>query len=321
MTPSALEGLNIVQPEEPSSSSYLNDQQDLLAAPQFPDLAAQLDLWTNLTFESDEPLVKRSACEPSSPTLSDEDKDDELEREGTAALDGHTNIINPTERAQHPQHASFDVNSILAGFGIDPFLVPPVNEPQPSQAASLAQLLAAYPFAPPPFFGQLSNQILTPPQPESASSSAAKSSSTAPPPAKRSRTRKSSAAASAATSSISISTPARDESPQVASPEESTSNGTSLNGHEDKRRRNTAASARFRAKKKEREAALEKRSKELESRVGELERECEALRRENGWLKGLVVGVTGAQVSAPSEKKRKRDEKEVQPVGPDAVVV
>ncbi|KAI0339951.1 hypothetical protein BDW22DRAFT_1296185, partial [Trametopsis cervina] len=58
---------------------------------------------------------------------------------------------------------------------------------------------------------------------------------------------------------------------------------------EDKRRRNTAASARFRLKKKEREAALEKKAKELETRVGELEKECEALRRENGWLKGLVV--------------------------------
>ena len=63
---------------------------------------------------------------------------------------------------------------------------------------------------------------------------------------------------------------------------------------EDKRRRNTAASARFRLKKKEREAALERKAKELEVRVGELEKECEALRRENGWLKGLVVGVTGA---------------------------
>ncbi|EIN11541.1 hypothetical protein PUNSTDRAFT_15694, partial [Punctularia strigosozonata HHB-11173 SS5] len=58
---------------------------------------------------------------------------------------------------------------------------------------------------------------------------------------------------------------------------------------EDKRRRNTAASARFRAKKKEREQALEKRAKDMEQRVSELERECEALRRENGWLKGLVV--------------------------------
>jgi hypothetical protein len=69
---------------------------------------------------------------------------------------------------------------------------------------------------------------------------------------------------------------------------------TPLNAAEDKRRRNTAASARFRAKKKEREQALEKRAKELEGRLGELERECEALRRENGWLKGLVVGVTQA---------------------------
>ncbi|KAF9227920.1 hypothetical protein BS17DRAFT_640171, partial [Gyrodon lividus] len=58
---------------------------------------------------------------------------------------------------------------------------------------------------------------------------------------------------------------------------------------EDKRRRNTAASARFRLKKKEREAALESRAKELEERVVELERECQGLRRENGWLKGLVV--------------------------------
>lgn len=41
---------------------------------------------------------------------------------------------------------------------------------------------------------------------------------------------------------------------------------------------------------------MEKRAKDLEGRVGELERECEALRRENGWLKGLVVGVTGGSV-------------------------
>ena len=69
---------------------------------------------------------------------------------------------------------------------------------------------------------------------------------------------------------------------------------TPVSATEDKRRRNTAASARFRLKKKEREQAMERRAKDLEGRVGELERECEALRRENGWLKGLVVGVTGS---------------------------
>ena len=67
---------------------------------------------------------------------------------------------------------------------------------------------------------------------------------------------------------------------------------TPLTAAEDKRRRNTAASARFRAKKKEREAAIERRAKDLEERVVQLERECESLRKENGWLKGLVVGAT-----------------------------
>ena len=77
-----------------------------------------------------------------------------------------------------------------------------------------------------------------------------------------------------------------------------------LTAAEEKRRRNTAASARFRLKKKEREAALEGRTKELETKVRELERECEGLRRENGWLRGLVVGVTGAaaQGSNPSQR-------------------
>jgi hypothetical protein len=79
---------------------------------------------------------------------------------------------------------------------------------------------------------------------------------------------------------------------------------------EDKRRRNTAASARFRLKKKEREMALEKRAKELETRVGELEKECEGLRRENGWLKGLVVGVTGANAGAQVKVGGKRNREE-----------
>ena len=65
-------------------------------------------------------------------------------------------------------------------------------------------------------------------------------------------------------------------------------------------------------KKKEREAALERKAKELEVKVGELEKECEALRRENGWLKGLVVGVTGAgavqQQQVQSGVKRVRED-------------
>jgi len=58
---------------------------------------------------------------------------------------------------------------------------------------------------------------------------------------------------------------------------------------EDKRRRNTAASARFRIKKKQREAALESTAKELREKVADLEKEVESLRTENGWLRGLIV--------------------------------
>ncbi|KPV76371.1 uncharacterized protein RHOBADRAFT_6700, partial [Rhodotorula graminis WP1] len=58
---------------------------------------------------------------------------------------------------------------------------------------------------------------------------------------------------------------------------------------EDKRRRNTAASARFRVKKKQREQELEQTAKELRERVAGLEKEVDTLKTENGWLRSLVV--------------------------------
>ncbi|KAI0666301.1 hypothetical protein C8Q78DRAFT_1109550 [Trametes maxima] len=58
---------------------------------------------------------------------------------------------------------------------------------------------------------------------------------------------------------------------------------------EDKRRRNTAASARFRIKKKQWTLNLERTISDLSGRVEELEREAAELRRENGWLKEIVM--------------------------------
>ncbi|KAL0243608.1 hypothetical protein I308_105575 [Cryptococcus tetragattii IND107] len=98
---------------------------------------------------------------------------------------------------------------------------------------------------------------------------------------------------------------------------------------EDKRRRNTEASARFRAKKKEREQALERRAKELEAQVASLTAENSSLQNENRLLKAIVLngsnpgaaalaGVIGAghdtqgqdalQAALASLGKRKRDE-------------
>lgn len=58
---------------------------------------------------------------------------------------------------------------------------------------------------------------------------------------------------------------------------------------EDKRRRNTEASARFRVKKKVREQALERTAAEMTEKVRGLEERVKQLERENGWLKGLIV--------------------------------
>jgi len=252
----------------------------LLNGPPFPDL-----LWNNLVFDSDEPLVDDKYGKRST-----RDSDEELELEanrqaGESVLHhGHVNVVTGTnvgEGAPQP----FDINSFLATLG----------QPPSSISPSIVQLLALHSAVQngSPAFPTL------PPAEQSSPASQRSSSSYDYPPAKRARSRKPSISASVADS-----------------PEDTTATAVSV--AEDKRRRNTAASARFRLKKKEREAALETRAKELEGRVNELERECEGLRRENGWLKGLVVGVTGAvQQQAPQQSsasqsslKRSRDELE-----------
>lgn len=58
---------------------------------------------------------------------------------------------------------------------------------------------------------------------------------------------------------------------------------------EDKRRRNTAASARFRIKKKQREQALEKSAKEMTDKAHRLETKVHQLELENKWLKSLIT--------------------------------
>jgi len=58
---------------------------------------------------------------------------------------------------------------------------------------------------------------------------------------------------------------------------------------DDKRRRNTLASARFRVKKKEREQAAARDLKEALDKVAVLEKEKDLLKRENDWLRGLIT--------------------------------
>ena len=66
---------------------------------------------------------------------------------------------------------------------------------------------------------------------------------------------------------------------------------------EDKRRRNTAASARFRIKKKEREKNLERTVKEVTAKNATLEARISQLEMENRWLKNLITEKNDSTIS------------------------
>ncbi|KAL0956824.1 hypothetical protein HGRIS_002935 [Hohenbuehelia grisea] len=317
MPPPNLLGLNVVQP-----LTHDSDSQDLLAGHSFPEL----DLWANLAFENEDshPPGRDDDSYGKKVAEDEDDEDSGLGVDGATAIhDGHINVVTGTNigtnapahpPTQHEQpQPSFDLNSLLSSFG-NPFALPsfPPSQLPAASAPSLVQLLALH-------SAQAQMQAFPAPSPSSTTAlpPPAATSTDAAPPAKRARTRK----ASVTVSTTSLDSPTNSQEP-------STPNTTTPPAAaEDKRRRNTAASARFRLKKKEREAALESKAKELEVKVNELERECEGLRRENGWLKGLVVGVTGAAAQGPvtmpvtlppsvgavslSGSKRSRDESDV----------
>lgn len=94
---------------------------------------------------------------------------------------------------------------------------------------------------------------------------------------------------------------------------------------EDKRRRNTAASARFRIKKKEHEQALERSAKEMDKKVTSLEGRITQLEIENRWLRDLILEhsecdvdtaplgekyAAGAQLRSVEAKAKKETDKE-----------
>lgn len=78
-------------------------------------------------------------------------------------------------------------------------------------------------------------------------------------------------------------------SSNTASPDASDNADETAAIAEDKRRRNTSASARFRIKKKQKTLNLERAVTDLTGRTEELEREASELRRENSWLKEIVL--------------------------------
>jgi hypothetical protein len=92
-----------------------------------------------------------------------------------------------------------------------------------------------------------------------------------------------------------------------------------LAAEEDKRRRNTAASARFRVKKKQREQALEKQAKEMTEKVQMLEGKVQQLEMENKWLKGLITEKSGGkEIKMPEAGEKEAEKKDVEDRSPES---
>jgi hypothetical protein len=75
---------------------------------------------------------------------------------------------------------------------------------------------------------------------------------------------------------------------------------------EDKRKRNTAASARFRIKKKLKEQEMEQRSKEMHEKVSNLEKKLKTLEMENKCLRNLILQQNEKKNSVLLEDIKKR---------------
>ena len=90
---------------------------------------------------------------------------------------------------------------------------------------------------------------------------------------------------------------------------------------EDKRRRNTAASARFRVKKKQREQALEKQAKEMTDKVSALETKVQQLEMENKWLKGLITDKNDGKTLESFQKEQDEERKPAEPTDGVGTVV
>ncbi|CAG8643895.1 200_t:CDS:1 [Racocetra fulgida] len=83
-----------------------------------------------------------------------------------------------------------------------------------------------------------------------------------------------------------------------------------LIAEENKRRRNTAASARFRIKKKMREQALEKTSKDMTAKAEMLENKVRELEKEIKWLKCLIIEKDARllDIERPKDPKEQREQ-------------
>ncbi|GAA5967348.1 hypothetical protein JCM11641_000520 [Rhodosporidiobolus odoratus] len=292
-------------------------------------LQAQLEAWTNVTFDDfdspdfgdaalyDKPsplTAERSttryaaAFGVQSKTHFQESPQSTVQPELTSTVDLSALLGTSTAPAV-PSTDPFAPSSLSTGSLVDPSLsLPSFGAPAPTFPSFFASASASTPgFIPPTPITPVETPLPGLPQPATVNAAAKGKKAAVAPAATEKKKRAPSAKAVAK-----LATAARD----LPLPEGVSTDGMSeeqLNSlaiEEDKRRRNTAASARFRVKKKQREQALEQTAKELRERVAGLEKEVETLRTENGWLRGLIVDKTvdNGKDGASNTRKRAREE-------------
>ncbi|KAL8292018.1 hypothetical protein RQP46_001484 [Phenoliferia psychrophenolica] len=288
----AFNQLNQLSPESSPHNgpgSELDRSESSLSFPVSGEaLQAQLEAWTNVAFDFDPSTTDFSSLDASK---GGEYYDGRIDSGlGLGGMTGET-----TEHysslglggADDPFAALLGGDPILGASSADPFIFG-----APSSAVDHSLLLASAPAA------SLDAPLLAaaplpalPALPETKTG-------TKTPKASAPKKRR----ASSSVGSVAPETP----EPELAAPSAGLIEGDDeLNAvavEEDKRRRNTAASARFRIKKKQREAALESTAKELRDKVASLERDVDTLRTENGWLRGLIVGKEEAERKIKEEE-------------------
>ncbi|GJN87434.1 hypothetical protein Rhopal_000383-T1 [Rhodotorula paludigena] len=271
-------------------------------------LQAQLEQWTNVAFEFDSPDFADSALAPASSSFDDVPDAKALAAPSPNDDRRYSRVgefgFKHAQRVDDDAASTVDLSALLgSSAGPTSSIVDP--------ALSLPGFAASGP-ALPSFFAPATpaagaHEVLTPVVEDEAPSPArgGKKASAA----KKKRAPTAAVAAKLATASQKLPLPEGIDTTGMTDEELNR-----LAIEEDKRRRNTAASARFRVKKKQREQALEQTAKELQERVAVLEKEVETLRTENGWLRGLVVDKgteTGMDGAANTRKRARVDDESI----------
>ncbi|GAA5947677.1 hypothetical protein JCM3765_001029 [Sporobolomyces pararoseus] len=261
---SRIQGLNELQTPAPSSSSFA----DQLAPNHLDELLnaqTNLDIWASTVFSTGSPGFHTPPAYP----------------EPSSSFHTSSSSATSTLPAMVSDEAAFDWSTLYPQSHPDG---PLIDSPPPHLPHQLPNGLPAFPLPHPPFpssFSSIPPLHSALPQSQLTQDDGDLSSrAPSPAPSRPSRSRRASKAPSRSASEGGQGS----DTPSLASREFMTPEEI----EEDKRRRNTEASARFRAKKKQRNVALQQTAAQLREKVAQLEKEKEALTSQNRWLRDII---------------------------------